>query len=120
MMNYLNDMTRKPKSIHCHYKDSLIINSNSLKSFLINRSVSYVEAENIVDLLSLHYDQKVDIILNACNDDDWTKLESFCSPLILFIRCIDKVITDDEIILSKKSLSVLKSFLLSLESWMVW
>ena len=49
-MSYLNDMTRKPKSIHCHYKDSLIINSNNLKSFLINRSVSYVEAENIVDL----------------------------------------------------------------------
>ena len=118
-MSYLNDMTRKPKSIHCHYKDSLIINSNNLKSFLINRSVSYVEAENIVDLLSLHYDKKVDIILNACNDD-WTKLESFSSPLILFVICIDKVITDNEITLSKKSLSILKSILLSLESWMVW
>jgi hypothetical protein len=119
-MNYLNDMTRKPKSIHCHYKDSLIINSNNLKSFLINHSVSYGETENIVDLLSMYYDQKVDVILNACNDDDWTKLESFCSPLILFIRCIDKVIANNEIILSKKSLSILKSFLQSLESWMIW
>jgi hypothetical protein len=119
-MNYLNDMTRKPKSIHCHYKDSLIINSNNLKSFLINHSVSYGETENIVDLLSRYYDQKVDVILNACNDDDWTKLESFCSPLILFIRCIDKVIANNEIILSKKSLSILKTFLLSLESWMIW
>ena len=119
-MNCLNDMTRKPKSIQCHYKDSLIINSNFLKSFLMNHSVSCVETENIVDLLSKYYDQKVDIILNACSDDDWTKLESFSSPLILFVRCIDKVITDSEITLSKKSLSILKSFLLSLESWMVW
>jgi hypothetical protein len=71
-------------------------------------------------LLSKYYDKKVDIILNACNDDNWTKLESFSSPLILFVRCIDKVITDSEITLSKRSLTILKSFLLSLEPWMTW
>ena len=120
MMKYLNVMTRKPKSIQCHYKDSLIINSTNLESFLINHSISYAETENIVDLLFKYYDQKVGIILNACNDDNWTKLESFSSPLILFVRCIERVITDNEITLSKKSLFILKSFLLSLEPWMIW
>ena len=67
-MNYLQKMTRKPKSIYCHYKDSLIINSTNLKSFLINHSVSLIESENIVNLLSYYYDQKVDIILKVCNE----------------------------------------------------
>ncbi len=112
-------MTRKPKSIYCHYRDSLIINSANLKSFLIARSVSNVESENIVNLLSQYYDQKVDIILKVC-DDDWTRLESFSSPLILFISCIDKIITNKELILSEKSQIILQSFLTSLEPWMIW
>ena len=120
MMNSPNDMTRKPKSIHCHYRDSFIINSNNLKSFLINNSVPCVELNHIVNMLSQYYNQKVDVILEVCDDDNWTKLESFSSPLILFIRCIDKVIANNEIILSTKSLSILKSFLQSLESWMIW
>ncbi len=120
MMNYLHDMTRKPKSIYSHYKDSLIINSDNLKSFLINHSVSSIESENIVNLLAQYYDQKVDIILKVCNDNNWAKLESFSSPLILFICCIDKVITNNEITLSEKSRSILQSFLTSLESWMIW
>ena len=36
----LQKMTRKPKSIYCHYADSLIINCTNLKSFLKNHSVS--------------------------------------------------------------------------------
>ena len=78
-------MTRKPKSIYCHYKDSLIINSTNLKSFLINHSVSLLESENIINLLSYYYNQKVDIIIESCDDNNWSKLESFTSPLILFI-----------------------------------
>jgi hypothetical protein len=120
MMNSPHDMTREPKSIHCHYMYSFIINSNNLKSFLVNNSVSCIESEYIVNLLSQYYNQKVDIILEICGDDNWTKLESFSSPLILFIHCIDKIVTDKEMILSQKSKSVLQSFLKSLESWMIW
>jgi hypothetical protein len=118
-MNFLQKMTRKPKSIYCHYKDSLIINSTNLKSFLINHSVSSLESENIVNLLSLYYDQKVDVIMKAC-DKEWAKLESFSSPLILFICCIYKVINSDQITLSENSRNILQSFLTSLESWMIW
>ncbi len=113
-------MTRKPKSILCHYEDSLIINSTNLKSFLINHSVSYVETENIVNLLFQYYDYKVDMILKVCDDDEWTKLESFSSPLILFIYCIDKIITNNEITLSEKAITILQSFSTSLEPWMIW
>jgi len=82
--------------------------------------VPSVELDNIVNLLSQYYNQKVDVILEVCNEDNWTKLESFSSPLILFICCIDKIVTNKEIILSQKSTHVLQSFLRSLESWMVW
>lgn len=119
-MNSYHKMTRKPKSILCHYKDSLLINSTTLKSFLITHSVSYVETENIVNLLFQYYDQKLDIILKVCDDDEWTKLESFSSPLILFVCCIDKIITNNEITLSEKSIAILQSFLISLEPWMIW
>lgn len=120
MMNSPNDMSRRPKSIHCHYRDSFIINTNNLKSFLINNSVSCEDLNNIVNLMSQYYNQKVDVILEVCDDDNWTKLESFSSPLILFICCIDKIVTNKEIILSQKSKHVLQSFLRSLESWMIW
>jgi hypothetical protein len=120
MMKSPNDMTRRPKSIQSHYRDSFIINSNNLKSFLINNSVSCVELDNIVNLLSQCYNQKVDVILEVCDGDNWTKLESFSSPLILFICCIDKIVVSKEIILSHKSKHVLQSFSRSLESWMIW
>ena len=120
MMNSPHDMTRSPKSIQSHYRDSFIINSTNLKSFLINNSVPCVELNNIVNLISQYYKQKVDVMLEVCDDDDWTKLESFSSPLILFICCIDKIVTNKEIVLSQKSKHVLQSFLRSLESWMIW
>ncbi len=113
-------MTRKPKSIYCHYADSLIVNCTNLKSFLKNYSVSPIESENIVNLLSCYYDQKVDIILKVCDNNNWSKLESFSSPLILFICCISKIITNNDIALSEKSRTILQSFLTSLEAWMVW
>jgi hypothetical protein len=118
-MNSLQKMIRKPKSIYCHYKDSLIINSTNLKSFLISHSVSLLESKNIVDLLSYYYNQKVELIMKAC-DNEWAKLESFTSPLILFIFCISKVINSTQITLSKKSRTILQSFLISLECWMIW
>lgn len=118
-MNFLQKMTSKPKSIYCHYKDSLIINSANLKSFLINHSVSLSESEHIINLLSCYYNQKVDLIMTAY-DNEWAKLESFTSPLILFICCIEKVINSTQIILSEKSRNILQSFLMSLECWMIW
>ena len=120
MMNSPHDMSRRPKSIHCHYRDSFIINSNNLKSFLVNNSIPLVELNNVVNLLSQYYNQKVDVILEGCDDDNSTKLESFYSPLILFICCIDKIVTNKEIVLSQKSKHILQSFLRSLESWMIW
>ncbi len=113
-------MTRKPKSIYCHYADSLIINCTNLKYFLKNHSISSIESENIVNLLSCYYNEKVNIILKVCDNNNWSKLESFSSPLILFICCIDKIITNCDVILSDKSRSILQSFLKSLESWMIW
>ncbi len=120
MMNSPNDITRKPKSIHCHYRDSFVINSDNLKLLLINNSVSCSESDNIVNMLSQYYNQKVNIILEACNDDKWTNLESFSSPLVLFICCIDKIVNNKEITLSQKSNYILQSFLRSLEPWMIW
>jgi hypothetical protein len=113
-------MTRKPKSIYCHYADSLIINSTNLKSFLKNNSISSIESENIVNLLSCYYNEKVNIIVKACDNNNWSKLESFSSPLILFICCIDKIIANNNVVLSNKSRNILQSFLTSLESWMIW
>ena len=112
-------MTRKPKSIYCHYGDSLIINSINLKSFLNNHMVSSLESENIVNLLSRYYHQKVDVIIKTC-DNEWATLESFSSPLILFISCIYVVVNSNELSLSEKSLNILQSFLMSLEPWMIW
>ena len=114
-------MALKPKSIYCHYKDSLIINSSNLKSFLLYHSVSFEESEKIIHSLSYYYNQKVDEILKICNDHDkWAKLESFPSPLILFVSCINEIFINNKIMLSKESQIILNSFLKSLESWMIW
>lgn len=112
-------MTRKPKSIYCHYHDSLNVNSNTLKSFLNNYSVPLSESEKIINLISRYYNEKVEIIVNRCNNN-WTNLESFYSPLVLFIDCIDKIVKEKELLLSKKSENILQSFIISLESWMKW
>jgi hypothetical protein len=114
-------MALKPKSIYCHYKDSLIINSSNLKSFLLCHSVSFEESEKIIHTLSCYYNQKVDEFLKTCNENNkWAQLESFPSPLILFISCIDEIFINNKIILSKESQIILKSFLKSRESWMIW
>lgn len=114
-------MTLKPKSIHCHYKDSLIINSSTLKSLLLSYSVSFEESEKIIHSLSYCYNQKIDEILKIYNEHDkWTKLESFPSPLILFVSCINEIFINNKIVLSKESQIILKSFLKSLEPWMLW
>ncbi len=114
-------MALKPKSIYCHYKDSLNINSSNLKSFLLCHSVSFEESEKITCSLSFYYNQKIDEILETYNENDkWAKLESFPSPLILFISCIDEIFINNKIILSKESQIILKSFLKSLEPWMIW
>ncbi len=112
-------MTRKSKSIYCHYHDSLNVNSNTLKSFLNNYSVPLSESENIINLISNYYNKKVETIVNSCNNN-WTNLESFYSPLVLFIDCIDKVVKENELLLSKKSQKILQSFTMSMESWMIW
>lgn len=115
-------MRHKPKSIYCHYKDSLLINSATLKSFLINHSVSIEEIENILNLLFQYYEQKIHMLDTSSDDHNWTKLESesLPSPLILFVCCINKIVISDKLILSNQSQIVLKSFLISLESWMIW
>jgi phosphorylcholine metabolism protein LicD len=114
-------MTLKPKSIYCHYKDSILINSSSLKSFLLSHSVSPEESEEIIHTLSYYYNQKIDEILKIYNEDDkWATLESFPSPLILFVSCIDETFINNKVILSKESQRILKSFLKSLEPWMIW
>ena len=114
-------MTLKPKSIYCHYKDSLNINSSNLKSFLLCHSVSFEESEKIIHSLSYYYNKKVDEILKIYDENDkWAKLESFPSPLILFVSCIDEIFINSKITLSKESQAILKSFSKSLESWMIW
>lgn len=121
ILNYQQKMALKPKSIYCHYIDSLKINSSTLKLFLLCHSVCLEESEKIIHYLSFHYNQKVDEILNICNDNDkWAKLDSFPSPLILFVSCINETFTHDKITLSKESQIILKSFLKSIEPWMVW
>jgi hypothetical protein len=114
-------MALKPKSVYCHYKDSLLINSSNLKSFLLCHSVSSEESNKIIHTLSCYYNQKFDKILKIYNEDDkWVKMESFPSPLILFVSCIDEIFINNKIILSKESQIILKSFLKSLEPWMIW
>lgn len=113
-------MNRKPKSIQNHYIDSLAINLSSLRSFLKDHFVSQTESEAVINIIADHYYKKTEIILKNC-ENDWTQLENFSSPLILFIECIDKVVKNKKTMeLSSKCLFILQSFLKSLESWMIW
>lgn len=113
-------MNRKPKSIENHYMDSLTINLSSLQSFLKNHLISQTESETVIGMISNYYHKNTEIILKNC-ENDWTKLENFSSPLILFIKCIDKIVNNNKTIgLSSKCIFILQSFLKSLESWMIW
>lgn len=112
-------MTRKPKSIQNHYTDSFTINFSSLQHLLNNSQISFSELEHISLLISTCYTNKIEIILKSCGEN-WSKLESFSSPLILFIQCIDKVVNDRSVNMSLECRLILKSFLKSLESWMIW
>ncbi|MDQ4072678.1 MAG: hypothetical protein M3162_00095 [Thermoproteota archaeon] len=114
-------MIRKPKPIKHHYSDSFIVNSDNLKTFLKDNDIAATEIDTILSLLTKCYNHKIDFVLKDC-EDDWTKLESIPSPMILFIQCIDKVVVADNQLLSisKKSRHILQSFLKSLESWMIW
>jgi hypothetical protein len=115
---HLPNMTRVPKSIKNHYIDSFIINSENLKSFLSSHEISNSELEYVSITISKLYNQKVDDILALCGND-WTRLDSASSPLILFVQCIDELLSD-HLDISSRCRFILNSFSKTLESWMVW
>lgn len=117
--HHLLEMTRVPKSIKSHYIDSFAINSENLRSFLATHNISNSELEEVSSLLSKFYNQEVDNILRTCGDE-WTRLESFPSPLILFIQCIDKLLDENQFSITSGCRFILKSFIKTLESWMIW
>ncbi|WP_458745514.1 hypothetical protein [Candidatus Nitrosocosmicus sp. T] len=115
----LLNMTRVPKSIKNHYIDSFIINSENLKSFLSSHEISNPELEDVSITISKLYDQKVDDILASCGND-WTRLDSASSPLILFIQCIDELLSANNLNITSRCRFILNSFSKTLESWMNW
>lgn len=115
----LLSMTRVPKSIKNHYIDSFIINSENLKSFLSSHDISNSELEDVLITISKLYNQKVDDILASCGND-WTRLDSASSPLILFVKCIDKLLCADTLNITSRCRFILNSFSKTLESWMNW
>ncbi|WP_222424976.1 hypothetical protein [Candidatus Nitrosocosmicus arcticus] len=112
-------MTRVPKSIKNHYIDSFNINSENLKSFLSSHQISNSELEDVSFTISKLYNQKVDEILESCGND-WTRLDSASSPLILFVQCIDELLREDNLDISSRCRFILNSFSKTLESWMIW
>ena len=115
----LLSMTRVPKSIKNHYIDSFIINSENLKSFLSSHEISNSELEVVSITISKLYNQKVDDILASCGED-WTRLDSASSPLILFVQCIDELLCADNLNITSRCRFILNSFSKTLESWMNW
>jgi hypothetical protein len=115
---HLPNMTRVPKSIKNHYIDSFIINSENLKSFLSSHEISNSDLEIVLSTVSKLYNQKVDDILALCGND-WTRLDSASSPLILFVQCIDELLSD-HLDISSRCRFILNSFSKTLESWMIW
>ena len=115
----LLSMTRVPKSIKNHYIDSFIINSENLKSFLSSHEISNSELEVVSITISKLYNQKVDDILASCGED-WTRLDSASSPLILFVQCIDELLCADNLDITSRCRFILNSFSKTLESWMNW
>jgi hypothetical protein len=118
-LHLLLSMTRVPKSIKNHYIDSFLINSENLKSFLSSHEISNSELEDVSFTISKLYNQKVDVILESCGND-WTRLDSASSPLILFIQCIDELLREDQLDISSRCRFILNSFSKTLESWMIW
>lgn len=116
---HLLNMTRVPKSIKNHYIDSFIINSENLKSFLSSHEISNSELEDVSITISKLYNQKVDDILTSCGND-WTRLDSASSPLILFVQCIDELLCADNLNITSRCRFILNSFSKTLESWMNW
>jgi hypothetical protein len=115
----LLNMTRVPKSIKNHYIDSFIINSENLKSFLSSHEISNPELEDVSITISKLYNQKVDDILASCGND-WTRLDSASSPLILFVQCIDELLSANNLNITSRCRFILNSFSKTLESWMNW
>src|SRR5688500_14170545 len=115
----LLNMTRVPKSIKNHYIDSFIINSENLKSFLSSHEISNPELEDVSITISKLYNQKVDDILASCGND-WTRLDSASSPLILFVQCIDEFLSANNLNITSQCRFILNSFSKTLESWMNW
>jgi hypothetical protein len=115
----LLNMTRVPKSIKNHYIDSFIINSENLKSFLSSHEISNPELEDVSITISKLYNQKVDDILASCGND-WTRLDSASSPLILFVQCIDELLSANNLNITSQCRFILNSFSKTLESWMNW
>jgi hypothetical protein len=115
----LLNMTRVPKSIKNHYIDSFIINSENLKSFLSSHEISNPELEDVSVTISKLYNQKVDDILTSCGND-WTRLDSASSPLILFVQCIDELLSANNLNITSGCRFILNSFSKTLESWMNW
>ena len=120
-LHHLNlpSMTRIPKSIKNHYIDSFIINSENLKSFLSSHEISNSELEYVSITISKLYNQKVDDILASCGND-WTRLDSASSPLILFVQCIDELLSANNLNITSGCRFILNSFSKTLESWMNW
>jgi hypothetical protein len=114
----LLNMTRVPKSIKNHYIDSFLINSENLKSFLSSHEISNSDLEIVLSTVSKLYNQKVDDILASCGSD-WARLDSASSPLILFVQCIDELLSD-HLDISSRCRFILNSFSKTLESWMIW
>ncbi|MDN5845912.1 MAG: hypothetical protein L0H53_06520 [Candidatus Nitrosocosmicus sp.] len=112
-------MTRVPKSIKNHYIDSFLINSENLNSFLSSHGISNSELEIVLFTVSKLYNQKVDDILESCGND-WTRLDSTSSPLILFVQCIDELLSEAHLDISSRCRFILNSFSKTLESWMIW
>ena len=112
-------MTRVPKSIKNHYVDSFLINSDNLRSFLSSHKISNSELEDVLFTISTLYSQKVDAILELCGND-WARLDSASSPLILFVQCIDELLREDHLNISSQCRFILNSFSKTLESWMIW
>lgn len=119
-MDNLCNMTRLPKSIKSHYIDSFEINLETLRSFLLSsRKIQGSEVDEICLLISKIYNQKVNYILTSC-ENDWNKLEPFSSPLIIFVQCIEELLSQEHLKISSECKFILKSFTKTLESWMIW
>ena len=112
-------MTRVPKSIKNHYVDSFLINSENLKSFLSSHEISNSELEYVSFTISKLYNQKMEAILESCGND-WARLDSAPSPLILFVQCINELLREDHSNISSRCRFILNSFSKTLESWMIW